>query len=101
MRVSRLAVAALATALLVAACAPRGATRTAAEGTIVVRSPQEPDGLNPCLSGMSASVDAYQPIFSGLLAVDDHMQFVPDLALEIPTEENHGVVSEGKGMAVT
>jgi len=81
------------------ACAPSSVNRTA--GTIVVRSPQEPDSLNPYLSGMSAAVDAYQPIFSSLLAVDENLNFAPDLATEVPTPDNGSVATEGKGMVVT
>lgn len=87
--------------VLLGGCVTRAAQRTDAEHTIVVRSPQEPDGLNPYLTGMSAAVDAYMPIFSSLLAVDENMHFVPDLALEVPTPENGGVAKEGKGMVVT
>jgi peptide/nickel transport system substrate-binding protein len=91
----------LLAAVVLAGCPQRAGTRDDNARTIVVRSPQEPDGLNPYLTGMSAAVDAYQPIFSGLLAVDDQLHFVPDLALEVPTPENGGVASEGKGMVVT
>lgn len=84
-----------------AGCASHAADRVDASRTVVVRSAQEPDGLNPYLTGMSAAVDAYMPIFSGLLAVDDNLNFVPDLATEVPTPENHGVAKEGKGMVVT
>jgi len=69
--------------------------------TVIVRSPQEPDSLNPFLTGMSAATDAWQPIFSGLLTVDERMRFVPDLATEVPTPENGGVRAEGAGMVVT
>lgn len=86
--------------LIVSGCAPEP-TERANPDTIVVRSPQEPDALNPYLTGMSAAVDAYRPIFSGLLRVNDHMRFEPDLAQAVPTPENGGVVAAGSGMVVT
>ena len=82
-------------------CAAKSQTSGPPPGTIVVRAPQEPDSLNPFLTGMSAANDACQPIYSGLLAVDEKMRFMPDLATEVPTPENGGVAAEGKGMAVT
>ena len=85
--------------LTIAGCATSAPARL--PGAIVVRSSQEPDSLNPYLKGMSASIDAYQPIFDGLLAVDNQMKFSPDLAMEVPTPENGGVRAEGRGMAVT
>lgn len=86
--------------LVLAGCAAEPA-RHANPGTVVVRSPQEPDSLNPYLTGMSASVDAYMPVFSGLLRVNDHMRQEPDLALSVPTPANGGVVRKGRGMVVT
>ncbi len=101
-RISKVVLAATFVAASSSACASRNAkTGGPPPGTIVVRSPQEPDSLNPFLTGMSAANDACQPIFSGLLAVDDKMHFVPDLATEVPTPENGGVAAEGKGMVVT
>ena len=95
----RLVLAACSLALA-AGCAKASVSAPPA-GTIVVRSPQEPDGLNPFLSGMSVANDACQPIFSGLLAVDEKMRFVPDLAVEVPTPENGGVKADGAAMIVT
>jgi peptide/nickel transport system substrate-binding protein len=95
-----LAAAAIAAASS-SACARQSKTSAPPPGTIIVRSPQEPDSLNPFITGMSVANDACQPIFSGLLAVDEKMRFVPDLATEVPTPENGGVKAEGKGMAVT
>jgi peptide/nickel transport system substrate-binding protein len=86
--------------LVLTGCAAEPA-RQAHPGTVVVRSPQEPDSLNPYLTGMSASVDAYTPVFSGLLRVNDRMRHEPDLALSVPTPANGGVVKAGAGMVVT
>ncbi|MEB3284391.1 MAG: peptide ABC transporter substrate-binding protein [Candidatus Sericytochromatia bacterium] len=76
-------------------------TKAPAPETAVVRSSQEPDSLNPFLTGMSVATDASQPIYSGLLAVNEKMRFIPDLALNVPTAENGGVQRHKKGMVVT
>ncbi|MNS18349.1 Oligopeptide-binding protein AppA precursor [compost metagenome] len=96
----RLLSLALIPCLAAAGCA-EAPTRRANGDAIVVRAAQEPDSLNPYLTGMSSATDAASPIFSGLLRVNDQMRFEPDLALAVPTPENGGVVEEGAGMAVT
>jgi len=90
---------------LLAACepskkdtAPGGQTGGA---TIVFQSQQEPDALNTLISDMVASRDATTPMMSGLIIVNDKMEYIPDLAAEVPTVENKGVVLAGKAMTVT
>lgn len=75
--------------------------RRNAPDTVVVRSQQEPDRLNPTLTNSIAAVDVCTPMFNGLVGVDDRMQYYPDLLTVVPTLDNHGVELEGDGMRVT
>jgi len=70
-------------------------------GILRVGSWQEPDYLNPPLAEMVASSEVNKMIFSGLLQVDDQMNFFPDLAMEVPAEENGGIVIDGSKFTVT
>lgn len=89
--------------LTLAGCAQASAHdgRRNAPDTIVVRSQQEPDMLNPTLTNAISAVDVCTPMMNGLIGIDDHMHFYPDLATSIPTPENGMVKPEGKGMRVT
>lgn len=71
------------------------------DDTVVVRSQQEPDTLNPTLTNAISAVDAATPMFNGLVGVDDQMRFFPDLVTVLPTLENGLVKLEGGGMSVT
>jgi peptide/nickel transport system substrate-binding protein len=102
--------AALIAAVFLTACEPSakdgGSTsKTSAGGaagpTVVFQSQQEPDALNTIISDMVASRDATTPMMSALITVDEKMNYVPDMAVEVPTVENGGVKITGKTMTVT
>ena len=57
--------------------------------------------LNPTLTNAVSAVDVCTPMFNGLVGVDDHMHYYPDLITEVPTLKNGLVRLEGKGMVVT
>lgn len=89
--------------LLLIGCTP---TRTHVErrnpaDTVVIRSQQEPDTLNPTLTNAVSATDAATPMFSGLVGVDDRMRYYPDLLQELPTVQNGMVKLLGTGMTVT
>lgn len=75
-------------------------TRRNAPDTVVVRSQQEPDRLNPTLSSALSVVDVCTPMMNGLVGLDDHMHPYPDLLTVLPTPENGLVLPEGAGMKV-
>lgn len=84
---------------LLPGCAGRS-TRLPAD-TVVVQFAQEPDTLDPYLSAL-ASTDAIASLFySGLVLVDDHGEWAPDLATRVPTPENGDVLLVGGKMRVT
>jgi len=105
----RLFASALAFALLVG-CEPSkpGATgdkKAPAAGTaatmVVWQQQQEPEALNSVVSSMMATVNATTPVMSALVTIDENMNYVPDLAVDVPTPENGGVKVTGKTMTVT
>lgn len=69
--------------------------------TVVVRSQQEPDRLNPLLSDAISAADVCRPMMNGLIGVSDKLEYFPDLVTVLPTPENGLVRREGAGMAVT
>jgi peptide/nickel transport system substrate-binding protein len=69
--------------------------------TVTLRISQDPDTLNPLLSGMAVAREVMQPVLSGLVGVDDKLGFRPELAVTVPTLENGLVVRRGKDLAVT
>jgi peptide/nickel transport system substrate-binding protein len=71
------------------------------DDTVVVRSAQEPDTLDPTLSNAIAGVDASTPLFSGLVGVDEQLEPFPDLLAVLPRSSNGGVAREGAGMRIT
>jgi len=64
-------------------------------GHLIYGSMQEPNTLNPLLSDLLATAEVGRLIFSGLVTMNDKNQWIPDLAVEVPTVENGGVSSDG------
>lgn len=64
-------------------------------GQLVYGSLQEPNTLNPLLSDLLATAEVSSLIFSGLLVTNDKGEWLPDLALEVPTLQNGGVSQDG------
>lgn len=105
--------AAIATAVLVAACSPAAsspgsttgpaATPTAgaaspgpAGGLVTVGLYQEPDNLNPYLAVQTASRLVRRIALEGLLDADPAGNYVPVLAEAVPTVANGGISADGK-----
>ncbi|MDF2636380.1 MAG: ABC-type transporter, periplasmic subunit [Pelosinus sp.] len=64
-------------------------------GQLVYGGLQEPNTLNPLLSDLLATAEVSSLIFSGLIVNDDKGEWLPDLALEVPTLQNGGVSQDG------
>ncbi|AIF51129.1 peptide ABC transporter substrate-binding protein [Pelosinus sp. UFO1] len=64
-------------------------------GQLVYGSLQEPNTLNPLLSDFLATAEVSSLIFSGLLVNNEKGEWVPDLAVEVPTLQNGGVSQDG------
>jgi peptide/nickel transport system substrate-binding protein len=64
-------------------------------GQLVYGSLQEPNTLNPILSDLLATSEVSSLLFSGLTVNNDKGEWIPDLALEVPTWQNGGVSPDG------
>ena len=64
-------------------------------GQLVYGSLQEPNTLNPLLSDLLATAEVSSLIFSSLIVNDARGEWLPDLALEVPTLQNGGVSPDG------
>ena len=102
MRVRRPALL-LAAALLAAA----GCTRVGSAGggalhpwtdrtTVRIGFYEEPDSLDPVVTTMAFSSDVFQLEFDGLIRYDDRGRPVPDLAREVPSLANGGILRDGR-----
>ncbi|MHB8571385.1 MAG: peptide ABC transporter substrate-binding protein [Candidatus Dormibacteria bacterium] len=57
-------------------------------GSAVYSDWQFPPDLNPVYDTSQSSREVQVAIFAGLQDIDDHLQYRPDLAQDVPTEEN-------------
>lgn len=64
-------------------------------GQVSYGSLQEPDTLNPLFSDLLASAELGSLIFSGLVTRNDKGEWIPDLAVEVPTAGNGGISPDG------
>ena len=74
---------------------------TTTGGSIVVAEWQFPDTLNPYFAQAETDIEASGSMFDGLLTVTPDLKYAPDLASNVPTVDNGGVVLKGAGMDVT
>jgi peptide/nickel transport system substrate-binding protein len=58
--------------------------------------PLQPNTLNPVISSQYAENYIEEAVFSGLAVLDDRGDLQPDLAVAVPTKENHGISPDGK-----
>lgn len=75
--------------LVSAAVAPR------AGGTLTHGSLEEPDRIWGPITGLTVSSEISRLVNASLLQVDDKLEFVPELALQVPTLRNGGISSDG------
>lgn len=71
--------------------APAGGPRVG--GELIIGSIQEPDNMNPWLTGLTVGLEVEAMIYEGLTRVDPNGTHVPMLAAETPSVEN-GDISE-------
>jgi ABC-type transport system substrate-binding protein len=70
-------------------------------GTLVMAEWQTVATFNPFYVQANADVEAQDPSFDGLLTIAYDLGYVPDMASNVPTVANGGVVVNGAGMDVT
>ncbi len=106
LRLGGVAAGSLSLAALVAACAPAAPAAPSAGGQpapaapssgpriggeLVIGSIQEPDSLNPWLTGLTVGLEVEAMIYDSLTRVDPAGTHVPVLAAEVPSLENGGI----------
>lgn len=65
-------------------------------GVVRIGAYEDLDNLDPVLSDELYATNVFQLIFSGLIDYDDHGNPIPDLALEVPSQQNGGISADGK-----
>jgi peptide/nickel transport system substrate-binding protein len=60
-------------------------------GELTIGSIQEPDSLNPWLTGLTVGLEVEAMIYDSLTRVDPSGEHIPFLAAEVPTLENGGI----------
>jgi peptide/nickel transport system substrate-binding protein len=70
-------------------------------GTLVMAEWQTVAGYNPYYAAANADIEAIAPALEGLLTVGGDLGYIPDMASNVPTVANGGVVVNGAGMDVT
>jgi peptide/nickel transport system substrate-binding protein len=79
----------------------RATTAAATGGTVTLAEWQFPDTVNPYYARGETDIEASDSMFDGLLTVTPDLRYAPDLATNVPTIQNGGVVPTGGGMDVT
>src|SRR5437763_16763204 len=64
-------------------------------GQIIVGLSQEPQNFNPVMPTIEAQRGVHMAIYDDLWRIDPKGAFVPNLALEIPTQKNGGISKDG------
>jgi peptide/nickel transport system substrate-binding protein len=96
-RVKRILILGVITLLLGAVLIPLFTTTSRAQnGRLRIGRSQEPATLNPVTATMQVESDAFALLFNGLVRFDDHGHVVPDLATQVPSQQNGGISSDGK-----
>ena len=71
--------------------APAGSDEPRVGGELIIGSIQEPDSLNPWLTGLTVGQEVEMLIYESLTRVDPEGNHVPALASEVPSLENGGI----------
>jgi len=95
------AAAAAAAALCAAGCSkvssgPGSGNPWTIHGVLRIGAYEDLDNLDPVLSDELFATDVFQMIYSGLIDYDDHGNPVPDLAVEVPSQQNGGISKDGR-----
>jgi peptide/nickel transport system substrate-binding protein len=70
-------------------------------GKVVLAEWQFPSTVNPYYAMSQTDIEVSDSMFDNLLDVTPDLKYLPDLALNVPTLDNGGVVLNGSGMDVT
>lgn len=70
-------------------------------GQVIIGIYQEPQILNPGIATQTVSGEVGDAITEGLVGFSPEGEYIPELAVEVPTQENGGVVLEEDKLVVT
>ncbi len=91
----------LATTALGASVAAQSPDAPQKGGKIIYGEWQTPAQLNPYLTVAVADFEAIYPITRGLTTLSDEGEYLPDLAVEVPSKDNGGLVADEDGDGFT
>jgi peptide/nickel transport system substrate-binding protein len=95
---TRITVAILAAALVIAGVVGAPSARAQAPragGQLVHGSVQEPDRIWEPVTGLTVSSEISQLVNGHLIKINEKLEYVPSLAVEVPTIENGGISRDG------
>ena len=69
-------------------------------GTVRVGNSDEPDSLNPMYSHNAASEQVQGLLYSNLLRYDAEGNYIPDLALQVPSVANGGISKDNRTVTI-
>ncbi|HLI95528.1 MAG TPA: ABC transporter substrate-binding protein, partial [Candidatus Baltobacteraceae bacterium] len=103
MKIARILALLAACALALASCTKTGGPTAAGghnpwtqPGVLRLGEPDEPDSLNPMFGHTVATDEVSAMLFSYLMRYDPNGNYIPDLALQVPTYQNGGISKDGK-----
>jgi peptide/nickel transport system substrate-binding protein len=73
-----------------------GASRGGSVVRVAINS--EPNSLNPVLETTLQESYVEEAIFNGLVKFDGSGKLIPDLAVEVPSQQNHGISADGRAI---
>ena len=65
-------------------------------GQLKYGSLNEPNTLNPLISDLLATAEVGKLVFSGLVVAGENGEWIPDLAVDVPTTANGGITADGR-----
>ncbi len=77
------------------ATAAPAAGQPKAGGTLTIGSPQEPDRIWGPITGLTVAQEMQYLVNAGLISINDKVEYIPNLATEVPTLENGGISQDG------
>ncbi len=90
--------------IMIAGCSPKDNNSPPEKKNVTIQqggqlkygSMNEPNTLNPLLSDLLATAEVGKLLFNGLIVTGDKGEWLPDLAVDVPTIINGGVTPDGR-----
>lgn len=90
--------------LVIVGCSPKENNPPAEKKNVTIQqggqlkygSMNEPNTLNPLLSDLLATAEVGKLVFNGLVTIGEKGEWLPDLAVNVPTTANGGITADGR-----